>query len=109
MATTLYLGLSAVLLRYAEHLAETSKGRIVPRTALMHIKWAVENLGLRTKWPTSHQQLQQVVASFHKKHKQKTPRAAFEYTAEQVRTMAEEVQNFTEPIDRLIIQIYRAH
>ena len=46
-----------------------------------------------------------MVATSDKRRRKEKPRAAFEYTAEQVRTMAEEVQNLTEPIDWLIIQI----
>ena len=105
MPRTSEMELAAVLLRYVDHLAAVSKGRTVPRTALTHIHWAVSNLGLRTKWPTSHQQLAQVVACLHKKHRTHKPRAVFEYTAEQVKIMAEGVQQLEEPIDRLIIQV----
>jgi hypothetical protein len=105
MPRTSELELAAVLLRYADHLQVTTKGRTVPRTAMTHFRWAVENLGLRTVWPTNHQQLKQVLGTFHKKHRRDKPRAAFEYTAEQVKMMAERVQGLRDPMDRAIIQI----
>ena len=105
MPRTSELELAAVLLRYADLLQATTKGRTVPRTAMMHIRWAVENLGLRTIWPTTHQQLKQVLGTFHKKHRRDKPKAAFEYTSEQVKMMTEQVQSLKNPVDRAIIQI----